>query len=69
MAYMVSATLPADGLDGIRAGQVYERRLFSADQLAVLRELWSVRAGTVQDGKYKGTEIVQFNRKGFSNGR
>jgi hypothetical protein len=65
MSHIVKTTLPANGLDGIRHADVYERRLFTADQIAVLRELWTVREGTVQDnGPHKGTKLVQFSNKG-----
>jgi len=56
--------MPADGIYGIKAGEIYERRLFTLDQLAVLRKLWKVRSGIIQDeGKHKGVEVLLFTKK------
>lgn len=62
----VHKTLTAGGIDFIEPGEIYELDLFTADQIAVLRELWRLRIGKVQaPGKHQGTSVIQFvERKG-----
>jgi hypothetical protein len=57
----IHAFLPVSGFDGIKAGEVYERALFTAEQLKALIRIWRIRPGTIRDrGHRQGTEILQF---------
>ena len=60
----INATLPVNGFDGIRAGQIFERRLFGAAELTALVKIWRIRPGKIQDrGRHFGVEVLQFVEK------
>lgn len=66
MSLTIHTQLTAGGIDFIEPGEIYDRACFTDDQIAVLRELWKCRMGTIGDaGPHKGKTVVQFvERKG-----
>ena len=60
MGQTIRATLPRDGFSGIQSGEVYEARLFSADDIARLVKVWRMRPGTIQDAAHRGVKVIQF---------
>lgn len=60
MGQTINAKLPADGFQGIQAGEIYEARLFTADDVAALVKVWRMRPGTIQDARHRGVKVYQF---------
>jgi hypothetical protein len=67
----VHAQLPANGINGLKTGQVYERAAFSKNALQVANLIWSMRVGVIQDpGPRLGIEVVQVGpRRAAAGGR
>lgn len=56
----ILATRP-NTLEAIRAGEIYEMNLFTAEEIAALRKTWRMQQGTIADrGAHKGVTVVRF---------
>lgn len=58
---IIKTSLPATGIDGIKAGDVYERAALTPDQITVLREFWRMQTGTIKDkGPHYNVVVIGF---------
>lgn len=51
-------------LADIKAGEIYEEKLFTSGMLSTLMVIWVIRRGTIQDpGPKQGVKVIQFVRE------
>ena len=62
--FAVQCVLSPTGIDAIEPDEIYERPAFTGAQIAVLRRVWVIQRGRVQDrGAHQGTELLRFVRR------
>ena len=56
----VRAVHPENGLDGIQPGEIYEKDVFTPDEMVILRASWRMQHGVIQDRAHRGIAVIRF---------
>jgi hypothetical protein len=57
----IMATLPTKGIENIQPGEIYERRLFTREDVSAQARIWKLREGKILDkGKHENIQVLQF---------